>query len=213
MRPRLNYANVMATIAVFIALGGSAYAFHLGKNSVGSKQLKKNAVTTAKVKNEAITGSKVKRGTLTGEQINVSTLGTVPNAQSAQTANDIIGPEGFREVDFLNGWANSEPAAGPSVSPVGFYKDKEGVVHLRGETSLGTPGTAIFRLPPGYRPAAGHYMQQSAACFGGGGCPNEVASVSIFGPDSGIPGDDDAVVAPTATENVFLDGITFRAES
>jgi len=36
MRQRLTYANVMATAAVFLALGGGAYAAtHLAKNSVG----------------------------------------------------------------------------------------------------------------------------------------------------------------------------------
>lgn len=44
MRPRLTYANVMATAAVFIALGGGAYAVSLANNSVGSKQIKPNAV-------------------------------------------------------------------------------------------------------------------------------------------------------------------------
>jgi len=69
----------MATIAVFIALGGASYAaIKLPKNSVGGKQLKKNAVTTAKVKAQAITGAKIKNGTLTGTQINSSTLGVVP---------------------------------------------------------------------------------------------------------------------------------------
>ena len=37
LRERLTYANVMATIAVFIALGGGAYAITLKKNSVKSK--------------------------------------------------------------------------------------------------------------------------------------------------------------------------------
>ena len=37
---RLSYANVMATVAVFISLGGGAYAMsRLPKNSVGTKQL------------------------------------------------------------------------------------------------------------------------------------------------------------------------------
>jgi hypothetical protein len=64
MRSKLTYSNVVATLALFIAIGGaSAFAAsQLGKNSVGPKQLKKNAVTTAKVKNEAITAAKVKRG-------------------------------------------------------------------------------------------------------------------------------------------------------
>ena len=97
MKPRLTYANVMATVAVFIALGGSAYAFHLGKNSVGAKQLKKNAVTTAKIKNEAVTAAKVKEGTLTGAQINASTLGEVP---AATKAGDAATLEGSPSSDF-----------------------------------------------------------------------------------------------------------------
>ncbi len=50
LRSKLTYANVMATIAVFVALGGGAYAaIKLPANSVGSKQIKKKAVTPAKV--------------------------------------------------------------------------------------------------------------------------------------------------------------------
>jgi hypothetical protein len=89
MRPKFTYANVMATIAVFLALGGGALAAsNLGKNTVGSKQLKKNAVTTAKLKAEAITAAKVKAGTLTGKQINASTLGQVPSALHATSADN-----------------------------------------------------------------------------------------------------------------------------
>jgi hypothetical protein len=66
---RLTFANVMSVVAVFIALGGSAYAFKLGKNSVGTKQLKKNAVTAAKIKNDAVTGAKIKSDAVTGAKI------------------------------------------------------------------------------------------------------------------------------------------------
>jgi hypothetical protein len=51
VRPRLTYANVLASLALFIALGGSSYAaLQLPKASVGTKQLKRNAVTSPKVK-------------------------------------------------------------------------------------------------------------------------------------------------------------------
>jgi hypothetical protein len=47
---RLTYANVVATLALFVALGGGAYAAtQLKKNSVGTKQLKNGAVTEAKL--------------------------------------------------------------------------------------------------------------------------------------------------------------------
>lgn len=40
LRSHLTYANVMATLAVFLVLGGGAYAaFHLPKNSVKSRNI------------------------------------------------------------------------------------------------------------------------------------------------------------------------------
>jgi hypothetical protein len=63
LREKLTYANVMATLAVFIALGGSSYAaLKLPKNSVGSKQIKRNAVTSTKVKNRTLLSGDFKRG-------------------------------------------------------------------------------------------------------------------------------------------------------
>lgn len=65
MKSGLSYANVMATIAVFIALGGGAYAaLALPKNSVGAKQIKKNAVNSSKVKNGSLVAKDFKKGQL-----------------------------------------------------------------------------------------------------------------------------------------------------
>lgn len=51
MRRHLTYANVMATVAVFIALGGGAYAaVKLPKNSVGSRQVKDHSLKKADFK-------------------------------------------------------------------------------------------------------------------------------------------------------------------
>ena len=54
MLGRLSYANVMATLAVFIALGGGAYAVGVARDSVGTKQLKDDAVISAKVENGSL---------------------------------------------------------------------------------------------------------------------------------------------------------------
>lgn len=62
LRGRITYANVMATVALFVALGGVSYAaVNLPKNSVGAKQLKKNSVNSAKVRNGSLTLSDFKR--------------------------------------------------------------------------------------------------------------------------------------------------------
>jgi hypothetical protein len=58
-RPRLTYANVIASLALFVALGGSAVAAGLAKNSVGPNQLKKGAVTAAKIRKQAVTSGKI----------------------------------------------------------------------------------------------------------------------------------------------------------
>lgn len=66
LRPGLTYANVIATLALFLALGGgAAYAAdQLAKGSVGSKQLKRNAVTGAKVKDGSLSAGDFKPGQL-----------------------------------------------------------------------------------------------------------------------------------------------------
>lgn len=58
-RPGLSYANITATLALFIALGGSAYAVtSLPKNSVGKKQLRRAAVTNVKVKKGSLSNDR-----------------------------------------------------------------------------------------------------------------------------------------------------------
>jgi hypothetical protein len=77
-RSFFTYANVMATIAVFLALGGVSYAaFTLPKNSVGSRQIKRGAVNSAKITREAVGGGNIKRGAVGGDKIK---LGTIPPA-------------------------------------------------------------------------------------------------------------------------------------
>lgn len=57
--PRLTYANVIASLALFVALGGSALAAGLAKNSVGPNQLKKGAVKAPKIAKQAVTAGKI----------------------------------------------------------------------------------------------------------------------------------------------------------
>lgn len=63
----------MATIALFVALGGSSFA-----------AIK---ISGGQIKNHTISGKKLRRNTLGGGQIKESKLGTVPNAKHAGAAD------------------------------------------------------------------------------------------------------------------------------
>ena len=64
-RSNVTYANVVATLALFLALGGISYAAAtLAKNSVGSKQLKDDAVTSDKIKDGALEQSDFAQGVI-----------------------------------------------------------------------------------------------------------------------------------------------------
>jgi hypothetical protein len=84
---RPSPALVIAVIALIFALCGSAYAA-LGKNSVGSRQLKAKSVSTGKIANNAVNAAKVADGSLTGKDINIAALGTVPSATNAAHASN-----------------------------------------------------------------------------------------------------------------------------
>ena len=59
-KPRLTYANVVASIALFIVLGGVAWAH--GK--IGTPDLKNGAVTTPKLKGNAVKAGKLGPGSV-----------------------------------------------------------------------------------------------------------------------------------------------------
>jgi hypothetical protein len=75
LRRRLSYANVMSTLAVFIALGGSSYAAV--------------SINGSSIKNHTIRGAKLHRNTLTGAQVNESRLSRVPHAKTADTLSGL----------------------------------------------------------------------------------------------------------------------------
>ena len=88
-----NPAMIVAIIALFIAMGGSAYAgSKLAKNSVTTNAIKNGAVTGKKIKKKTITATNIKSNTITGSQINEAALGSVPNADKVGgiAASDLV---------------------------------------------------------------------------------------------------------------------------
>jgi hypothetical protein len=116
LRSCLSYANVMATIAVFVALGGGAYAaFTLPAKSVGSRQLKNSAVTPKKVARATIKLFKGHRGA-SGPKGDHGSQGAqgMPGPQGVQGIQGPIGPS--------NVYFTSSTTVGAALSlPAGDY--------------------------------------------------------------------------------------------
>jgi hypothetical protein len=80
IRKHLSFANVVACLALFVALGGVSYAAtQLPKNSVGAQQIKKESVTSAKVKD----------GSLLAVDFESGQIGAGPKGQAGER-----GPQG-----------------------------------------------------------------------------------------------------------------------
>jgi hypothetical protein len=242
-RHRPSPAMALAFVALLAALSGTAVALP-GKNTVDSgdikngqvktKDIRNNAVTTKKVKNNNLRSIDVRNNSLTGADINEGSLGQVPsantansatNANTATTANNIAAPEGFHQVGapgepaFLNGCTAATLATpGVEVESPGFYKDREGRVHLKGAVLCPAGSAVAFQLPPGYRPANNRILTFSAFCLDGctesdapSGDTNDTRTglVAIIGAGTPVPSGDGAVLGE-GTE-MSLDGLSFRA--
>jgi hypothetical protein len=96
---RLTYANVMSSIAVFLVIGGGAAFAALGKNTVGTKQLKPNAVTkkklkknsvaTAKIVNQAVRTNKVANGAIVTDKLGDAAVTTDKLGDAAVTTDKL----------------------------------------------------------------------------------------------------------------------------
>ena len=82
---RLTYANVMSSIAVFLVIGGGAAFAALGKNTVGTRQLKRNAVKTGKVGPEAIKAGKLAKNAVATNRLRDGVVSTDKIADQAVT--------------------------------------------------------------------------------------------------------------------------------
>src|SRR2546423_15670451 len=62
--PSLSYSNVVATVALFVALGGSSYAaLRLPRNSVGSAQVRNHSIKAVDLARDAVpAGARGPRG-------------------------------------------------------------------------------------------------------------------------------------------------------
>jgi hypothetical protein len=89
MRTHISYANVVATLSLFLALGGTSYAvLRIGSdnvidNSLRSRDVRNNSLHSRDLRNRSIRARDVRTGSLGGKVIDESSLGPVPKAANA----------------------------------------------------------------------------------------------------------------------------------
>jgi hypothetical protein len=104
MRKKLTYANVMATVAVFVALGGSSYA----AVTITGKDIKDGTVTGKDVKDRSLT-AKDFSGSVAGPQGKRGKTG----ATGATGPAGAPGSQGIQGVQGIQGPKGDTPSAGP----------------------------------------------------------------------------------------------------
>jgi hypothetical protein len=105
VKQRITYANVVATIALFVALGGSAFAAKklvLPKNSVTSKSVKDGSLKGKDLAKGTITGDLVAKNTLNADNINQATL-VLPCPSGTTKAAGICFESSERATQGLDG--------------------------------------------------------------------------------------------------------------
>jgi hypothetical protein len=113
---RPSPALIISMIALFVAIGGSAYA----AKKIGTKEIKKNAITAAKIKKNAVTTAKIKNNAVNGAKVNESTLGTVPRAADAVNATSAANATNFSRY-HTSGLKKASPGQTVTLLKVGPF--------------------------------------------------------------------------------------------
>jgi len=101
IRRRLSFANITSMMALMVALGGTAYAATLPRNSVGTAQIKSRAVKNADLGDSAVTSGKVRNSSLQARDF---APGQLPaGAPGARGLTGLQGPPGLQGIQGLQG--------------------------------------------------------------------------------------------------------------
>jgi hypothetical protein len=172
IRGRLTYANVTATLALFIALGGSSYAAiaitgrDIRDHSLTGRNLARGSIGSAEIRNGSVRGIDIRDGTITSSDLakplrrNLLPATVIPHGAEGPTGPSgpagTIGPQGVAGPKGDTGLQGDIGPLGP-IGPAGIT----GAVGPTGPE--GPPGPSDVDVP------AADSTQSNAATFAFGG--------------------------------------------
>src|SRR4051794_27791111 len=122
LRAHLTYANVMATIAVFVALGGSSYAaLKLPRDSVGNGQIRTGAVRSSEIRDRSIRTSDLSTSTRASLRGQTGPEGPAGSA-GAQGPQGPAGPTYWAAIDSGGGQARGNAVTSNHDAGTGMYR-------------------------------------------------------------------------------------------
>lgn len=186
-----------AAVSVHRPSGGSVYNTKITNNSINTQGNPLYCVYVGNAVGTVIDGNELYCDPATGSHIFLDSgaSGTIIGSNKYYSSvtgaeiSPIIVNNGVGTVGdwvdatiSLSGWTSQ----GATENPLGFFKDRDGTVHIRGRVA-GTPATAgsvLFTLPVGFRPTIKDYQ------------------VSLFGAVSYVRGE--VIILINATGNVSI---------
>jgi hypothetical protein len=130
IRDSARFANVMAAIAVFVAVGGTSYAaITLPRNSVGERQLRPRSVGSDELKRGAVGSRAIKNGAIQRQDLSRSATDSLtgppgPAGQAAISLRAAVDSSGGLPA----GNATFSDAALPNKRLIGFGRSLAGCV-------------------------------------------------------------------------------------
>ena len=135
LREQLSFANVTALLALFIALGGTAYAVSLPRNSVGAAQIRTGAVGAGEIRSKAVRSSEVRDRSLAVRDLSLAARESLRGKTGPGGPAGPMGPSGvtYRAAisalgTIVRGNATSSEPGGVGGAVVGFDRSVDDCV-------------------------------------------------------------------------------------
>jgi hypothetical protein len=167
IRRSLSFSNVVAVMALFFALGGSAYAVAAGKidgsqiaassipgnrleaKAVGTNQLKPSSIGNAQLKGNAVATKQLQSGAVTGGKIKAGSIGASQIQSGSITGTQVkSGSLGATQI-------NQTTLTGISAANIHTVQYVTSTVGIRPETETSTFTTTTATCPTGMKVIGG----------------------------------------------------------